>query len=136
MQQKTLHGKSKHGYKIASLCTTYADMMQRWVLVFSEQAYRRVAKTVRKRLVKAEEALNKALRQLGSELFACEKDAQKAFCQQQHSYPLFLLTATIAPLEKYAHAGRPKAGEAKQCLGYPIPVPVTRNGAAIGRASR
>ena len=68
-----------------------------------------------------------------AEVFACEADAQKAFNKRQKAHPLFNLTAQITRVEKYARAGRPKAGQEKACIGYQVRVDVARNAAAIAR---
>jgi transposase len=119
------------GYKMAAFDSRYAGIKQRWLLVFSGQAYQREEKTLQKKLIKQEDALTKSLRQFSSEIFACEKDAQKAFDKQQKAQPLFTLTSTIVAVEQYARAGRPKAGEKKQCIGYRVETTLARNEAAI-----
>jgi transposase len=125
----------EEGYKMAAFNSCYAGIKQRWLLVFSEQAYKREEKTLQKKLLKQEEALTKSLCQLSNEIFACEIDAQKAFDKQQKKQTLFTLTATIIAVEQYARAGRPKAGEKKQCVGYRVQVTVARNEAAIAALS-
>ena len=119
------------GYKMAAFDSHYAGIKQRWLLVFSEQAYKREEKTLQKKLIKQEDALTKSLRQFSSEMFVCEKDAQKAFDKQQKAQTLFTLTSTIVAVEQYAHAGRPKAGEIKQCIGYRVQTTLARDEAAI-----
>jgi transposase len=125
--------EQEDGYRIAAFEAAYAGIAQRWLLVFSEQAYKREKKTLDKRLATQEEALHKSLRQSGNEVFACEADAQKAFHKRQKAHPLFNLTAQITRVEKYAQAGRPKAGQEKACIGYQVQVGVARNAAAIAQ---
>lgn len=40
------------GYKYAEICSTYAEVKQRWLVVYSDAAYRREVKTLEKRIVK------------------------------------------------------------------------------------
>lgn len=123
--------EGENGYKTAAFHSNYAGIGQRWLLVYSEQAYQREKKTLHKRLDKEEAALKKTVARFGSEVFDCENDAQKAFEKQSQAHPLFSLTARIVPIEKYAKRGRPKAHEEKQCIGYRVEVTVARNEAAI-----
>jgi len=121
----------EEGYKMAAFDSCYAEIKQRWLLIFSEQAYKREEKTLQKKLLKQEDALTKSLNQLSNKIFACEKDAQKAFDEQQKAQTLFALTGTVIAVEQYARAGRPKAGEKKQCVGYRVQTTVVRNEGAI-----
>ncbi|UAW63734.1 IS1634 family transposase [Mycoavidus sp. HKI] len=129
--QEIAWSEQEDGYRHASFDMDYAGIQQRWLLVFSEQAYQREAQSLQKRLTKQEQALQKQMKQFSTELFACEADAHKTFRREQKSHPLFILAPTVAPVEKYEKAGRPKKGETKQCMGYQIQVQIQRNDEAI-----
>ena len=43
------------GYRICPLCNTYGDVRQRWLLVYSRQAYERESKQLEKRVARAKE---------------------------------------------------------------------------------
>lgn len=64
-----------NGYKIAPFHSSFGDIEQRWILVFSEQAFDREKKTVEKKLNAQEKKLNKKLWHLGVHPFGCEQDA-------------------------------------------------------------
>ena len=66
------------GYKISPFKSSYGGIEQRWLLVYSAQAYEREEKTLEKNLAKKAETLNKALWHLGNEVFGCRKDAESA----------------------------------------------------------
>ncbi len=120
--QEIAWSPQEDGYRYASFDTNYAGIEQRWLLVFSEQAYKREAQTLQKRLARQEEALQKQMKQFSAELFACETDAHKAFRRHQKAHSLFMLTPSVVPVEKHGKTGRPKKGETKQCMGYQIQV--------------
>lgn len=65
-------------YKYLSLCSNFADIKQRWVLVESEHARNRAIKTVRKRFKKGSQQEVKRFTKLCQQTFACEPDAQQA----------------------------------------------------------
>jgi transposase len=108
------------GYKTASFSSTYGGQPQRWLLVFSEQAYAREKKTLDKKLAKQEQALTKALWHLGNEVFNCQEDAKKAIDRLKKQYPLHIITHHCEAIERYAKRGKPKAEDAKQIKGYQV----------------
>ncbi len=129
--QEIAWSPQEDGYRHASFDINYAGIEQRWLLVFSEQAYKREAQTLQKRIARQEEALQKEMKAFSAELFACETDAHKAFRRHQKAHPLFILTPSVVPVEKHGKIGRPRKGETKQCVGYQIQVQIQRNDEAI-----
>ncbi len=129
-QEITWHTQ-EDGYRHASFDINYAGIQQRWLLVFSEAAYQRETQTLQKRVAKQEQALQKQMKPLSTTLFACEADALQAFKREQKAHPFFILTSSIVPVEKHGKMGRPRKGEAKQCLGYQVHVQIQRNDEAI-----
>lgn len=66
----------KHLYRV--LQSDYADIAQRWILVWSEEAYNRELKTLRKKYLSGSQKEAKALLSLCRETFSCQDDAEKA----------------------------------------------------------
>lgn len=64
--------------KIHNLRTHYADIEQRWLVVFSPQSYQRALQSVDKGFLKQTESEQKELEKLCRREFACIKDAEKA----------------------------------------------------------
>lgn len=121
------------GYQTARYTSHYGDVQQRWLLVYSEHAYRRELATLERQLDQQEERLNKALKRLNNKVFNCEQDAQDAI--NAFKYPTgFELTATVETLEKYPDKGRPAAGAKKRRVGYQIKAAYCRNETAIQQA--
>lgn len=120
-----------HGYKIAPFTSHYGGIQQRWLLVFSEQAYNREKKTLDTNLEKKDKALKMALWHLGNELYKCEKDALKVLKKIGKKHPLHSVKGQTVEVKKYAKAGKPKLGEEKIVAGYKIVGSFERNGEEI-----
>lgn len=67
----------KHRYR--TLASDYAGIEQRWLLIWSEEAYKREVKTLRKNYLKSSQNESKAFMSLCKEKFSCQDDAKKAF---------------------------------------------------------
>ena len=119
------------GYKIAPFVSNYGEVNQRWLLVYSEQAFQREKKTLEKRIQTKDDALKKELWHLGNQIFQCEKDAKKTFDKVVKKHLLYTITSNVIPILKYASRGKPKAGEEKTVAGYKIESSFERNENAI-----
>lgn len=108
------------GYRICSLCNTYGDIRQRWLLVYSQQAYERESKQLDKRIVKAEEAAEKAWRTLQRRTFQCQADAEAAAVQLAQELPWHRPQAQVMPRKKYAKPGRPAKDAVAQIVGWQV----------------
>jgi transposase len=123
--------EQEDGYKTSPFTSNYGGNKQRWLLVFSQQAYNREKKTYETNLEKKDEALKKALWHLGNEVYKCEKDGLKALKKLEKKHPLYVVKAEIVEIKKHAKAGKPKAGEAKIVVGYQIVGSFERNSVEI-----
>ena len=115
------------GYKVSPFVSHYGGIEQRWLLVYSEQAYEREKKTLEKKLNKKDEMLKALLWHLGNEIFDCEKDAKVALKKVEKQYPLHDIRSQIVPIMKYAKRGKPKIGEEKIVTGFKIESSFERN---------
>jgi len=77
--------ESKNGYKYTSKLSTYAGVDQRWILVFSNEAYHREVKTLTKNYSQSSIKENKAFYKLSKENFKCKEDAEKALAKFKKS---------------------------------------------------
>jgi transposase len=117
----------ENGYKIAPFTSNYGDIEQRWLLVYSEQAYNREKRTLEKNLIKKDEAIKNTLWRLGNETFDCEKDAQSALQKTEKKNNLYDIESKVVPIMKYAKKGKPKPGDEKIIFGYKIESSFERN---------
>lgn len=95
------------GYKISSFSSHYGDIAQRWILVYSQQAFVREKSTFQRNLAKKSEALQKALWHLSHQIFGCQADIDKVLKKMRKQYPLHQITAQIEAIMKHPSKGRP-----------------------------
>ena len=107
--------------------TTYGQVKQRWLVVFSEAAYGRESKTFARKLDKARVKAETALAKLSRQTFACEPDAQQALEKAEASWRYHQAAVTIEPIMGYVTPGRPAKGSQPTCQGYRL------NGSVVPR---
>lgn len=123
--------KMEKGYQISSFPSSYGKINQRWLLVYSEQAYHREQKTLEKKLIKKEKALKKELWHLKNKTFGCPQDAQEALKVLTQQHPFFQIEGTVIEEMKYSKKGRPSSDDEKILSGYYIETKFCRNEEAI-----
>lgn len=135
-EAKNLTIKSEHeiewkelekGYKVSAFISHYGGLAQRWLLVYSEQAYQREKRTLEKKLKKKDDELKKILWHFGNEVFDCEKDAKFALRKIEKKNRMHIIIGQIIPVMKYAKRGKPKAGEEKIVSGFKVESSFERN---------
>ena len=108
------------GYEGVSYDSEYAGVKQKWLLIRSEQAYKREQHNLNKRMLKTSEQARKSFKSLCQQRFACAKDAQQAVEKWQDKQSLCDVNAQVIELEVYSHAGRPKQGQLPERIEYQI----------------
>jgi transposase len=122
----------KGGYKIHVKKKVIAGIKQRWVLVFSEQAYNRGKSTVERKKMKEKEKVTKQLHHLSKKTYNCEKDAQKALKELEKLWKYHHIhTVDVQRIDKYENKGRPKQGAQKNTIGYKIKGSLTEDNEKI-----
>lgn len=101
------------GYAGKEFTSEYAGVKQRWLLVYSELAYEREAKTLKKQIQKEKSQGDQELNRWSHTEFDCEKDAKEALLRwgKQLKYHT-IEDITVTSKKKYAGKGRPKADAA------------------------
>lgn len=105
-------------YKTVSLCTEYADVKQRWLLVYSEQAFEREKKQLRKRIDKQQQGQEQAWRKLCRHKFSCETDARVALDAFSTSLRWWQVAATVESEKRYPGRGRPAKDAIPEITGW------------------
>ena len=99
----------------------YGGVRQRWVVVFSPEAYQRARKTVDKQCHKQSAAEEKEFAQLCKQDFACEADARKALeAFEKRLKMTFVSDAQIDAVPRYKGKGRPAQGRKPDSYAYRI----------------
>lgn len=119
--------EGEEGYKTAEYKSFYGGIEQRWLLVFSEQAYEREKKTLERKLEREEEKLKQVLWHFGNQKFHCERDACKAFEELKKRCTLHTLTGQLVVVDKHIGRGRPKKSSEKVIIGYRMDTRFERN---------
>jgi transposase len=114
-------------YKFAEFDSTYGGISQRWLLIFSSQAYKREKNTLDKQLTKKDIELEKALWHLGNEVFNCEDDAKLALKVIIKKFKLYNIDGMIETIFKYNKRGKPKDTDIKVASGYKVVATFKRN---------
>ena len=96
------------GYLIQPFSSEYGEVKQRWLLVYSDQAFKRETKTLDKQIEKEETSLSKTLWHHGCQEFGCAADAQKALSDIKYKY--HKASCKIEEIKKHTGRGRPKEG--------------------------
>jgi transposase len=115
---------NEDGYRYTVVCSTYAQVRQRYIVVHSLKAQESKCNTIEKAILKQTRQACKDYRKLCQQHFGCRQDAQQALAVFAGQYPIVELgKAKFVPHEKYQRAGRPKEGEKPQ-VSYTIQVPI------------
>lgn len=119
------------GYRICPLGNSYGKIRQRWLVVYSHQAYVRESKQLDKRVAQAEEKAEDAWRSLQKRTFQCQADAQAAAAQLAKTLPWHQPQAQSVPLKKYAKPGRPAKDAVAQIVGWQLTGSLVLNEQAV-----
>ena len=119
-------------YAIAEVCSTYAGVQQRWLVVQSKSRQQADLKQLNKRIAKAKTKQAKALKDLSAHPFACETDAldaAKSFAKKLKYHRLTDIEVFKKP--HYERPGRPRQGESPKRYTYHIQATLALNEAAV-----
>jgi len=112
--------KLDNGYSYYATSSDYKDVKQRWLMFFSEAAYRRENKTLDKKIKAEDESQNKAWWHLSNRIFTCKDDAFNQAETQKKRLKFHEATFSIVEIKRYASKGRPKSDELPETVGYQI----------------
>jgi transposase len=97
------------GYWGKEFSSEYGEVRQRWLLVYSEQAYLREKKTLQRQIRKEREVKERELSQWSRTDFDCEKDAREALARWSKKLKYHSLDGIdITPKKVCQGRGRPK----------------------------
>jgi transposase len=109
-----------NGYSGVWADSHYGDVPQRWLLVRSEQAYKREQHTLNKRMLKQAEAERKTFKKLTQLEFACETDANNAITQWRKKQRTLDVVPEVTYIPVYHTKGRPAKGQTPTRYYYQI----------------
>jgi transposase len=97
------------GYKGIEICSMYGKTRQRWLLVYSEQAYSREKKTLERQVKKEFELKTKELKKFSTKIFDCECDAKSSLSALENTLKHHRLGQVVVKQQRVKLGrGRPK----------------------------
>jgi len=93
---------------------------QRWLLVFSEQAFKKETATLDRNIAKEYAEFEKKFWHLGNEIFSCQHDAQVAINKISKKMKYHQPKTKILEVHKHEKAGRPPKDEKPVLKGYRV----------------
>ena len=108
------------GYEGVNYDSEYGGVEQKWLLIRSEQAYKREQHNLNKRMLKAGEVARKDFKQLCQQRFACAQDAQRAVIKWKSKQTVCDVNANVLEVPVYKGVGRPKLGQLPERVEYQI----------------
>jgi transposase len=107
------------GYRYAAFSTTYAEVEQRWLAIYSEAARERAAKRVDKELLKQGDKERKAFDELRRQRFHCPEDAWRALgAFREKLGVLEVHGAEAIERRRYQSAGKPATDAVPESVTY------------------
>lgn len=110
----------ENGYKGYQKTISYYNVEQRWLLVFSEQAYQREVKTLDKQISKTYTSLSKTWWHLSNQVFSCKDDGLKAVKKLAANMPYHQVSYEVNEVKKHLQKGRPSKSSQAEIVGYQL----------------
>lgn len=108
------------GYSYHVSHSNYKGVEQRWLLIFSEQAFAKESKTLEKQITKEHEKFTKAWWHLSKEEFSCPEDATVAANKLSKAMKYHKISYHTEPVTRFSKRGRPKKNETGQIVAYKL----------------
>ena len=109
-----------NGYQYYATTTNYSEVEQRWILFFSEAAYKRECKTLERNIKTEAEKLEKLWWHLSKKIFSCREDAIASMNEAKKKIKHHSIDSDVVEVQKHGRPGRPKADEEPKVVGYKI----------------
>ncbi len=135
IKREEMEKTSLDSYRISTTYEVYGDIKQRWVVVFSDEAFKREKKTLEKNIKKEEGDVKKELWHFSNRMFHSKEDGLKELdkMKKRWRYHKVKCTNVITKVNKINKGrGKPKNGESLQTL-YHINVEFEEDENAINK---
>lgn len=119
------------GYRMCPIEICHQGVHQRWVIIFSEQAYLREIKTLEKNIAQEYEQQTKALWHLSHQTYQCQEDAKQALIQLEKKLKYHRSVCEVRQVTQHKGRGRPKKGEQGELLGYQVHAKLEQDGKKV-----
>lgn len=120
------------GYHIKSVSKNYADVDQKWVIVFSKEGYKAEMKTFNRTIEKENEKVGKTLWHFKNEEFKCREDAIDTLTKMEGKWKYHKVNDfTVIERKKTGKRGRPKKNSKNLKVIYQIDASFKKDDEAI-----
>jgi transposase len=126
----------KPGYWGQEKEITYADIKQRWLIVYSTAAYQRELQGLERAQARELLQAEKGWRAFCRQEYRCQADAEQAVHAFNQKWKYHQAPVQVEPVTHYAHPGRPTANTAVETLGYRLTGTVALVPASLEAAKR
>lgn len=109
-----------NGYKYYLTESNYKNVAQRWVLIFSEHAYKREVVTLERNIDKELVKQEKLWKKISQQLFSCKEDAKNAAKKLRRNLKFHSVNYNIKGITGYSCKGRPTKEAELKVKGYKI----------------
>lgn len=124
------------GYRYLCVNQTYADVPQRWLVVYSEAAYRKEVATLEKKIAKAKGVAEKAFKRLANKTFQTAEAAEAAVSEISKSWKYHHPCVSMVCVPHYTTPGRPRKTDEPTHFRYRIEGEVVVNVEAVETLKR
>ena len=108
------------GYRYLSVDSTYGNVPQRWLVVYSEAAYHREVATLEKKIAKAQTSAETSLKRLENKTYDTYSAAENAVSEISKSWKYHRPDISIISVPHYTTSGRPKKTDKPTHFRYRI----------------
>ena len=120
-------------YSLSSTISHYGGVDQRWVVVFSKEAYEKEIETFERKLDTDFASLYKKGQKLENTIFSTKENAKLELEKIKKSFPLYKITSTISRSYKTIRGKTKQGKQKKTLLGHEIKILYYKNEAEIAK---
>ncbi len=122
----------KEGHSYCSYKSNYCEIEQRWIMVFSEEAYQREIATFERNIEKEEDLLWKRIKELDKEIFFTTDEAEKNYKKLLKSLKYYSFSSKEIETVYEKIKGKTASGKQKRKIkGYKLKLIICRDASAI-----
>jgi len=104
---ETMQPARLQGYRYHWVDSTFGNVPQRWLVVYSQAAYHREVATLEKQIAKAKDVAETSLKQLANKTFDTAAAAEAAVAEKSKSWKYHRPCVSIHRVPHYSRPGRP-----------------------------
>lgn len=124
---------AQKGYFYKEVSSDYGGVCQRWLVIYSEQAYKREEALFQRQLKRYEEQTEKELQDLSHQEFEREEEAREAIEGLEKGWKFHRLESKVEKVFHYSGRGRPKKDEKPNQIRWCVKGKVIKKPEAISQ---